>query len=432
MSLSDGAYSSVVAGSKSTLVPGRLIQLLLLAVGMAAGGYVRTEISPLQEALAAALSITDNQMAVLQGPLIGIPVTLAAIPLGLVIDRYSRVRLLFALVALSCIGSLITAFAPNFTALLLTRGLTGLVGLCTIPVSYSLLADLFPPDQRGRATTVICIGQLAGISAAFAWGGKLLAVSESGPYGWKAATLWMTLPLAMAVLFMLGLREPQRRGAPDAPVRASHARAAFRRLRSIVGPLVVGVVLVETAVGAILIWATPMLSRNFALPPDRVGAIMALTTAVGGTVGPILGGPLADFCQRTGGPRRTFMVLSALAVMSAPTDLFAFVSGDTTTSVLLIVAMTSLQTLAVTGMTLFTVVTPGECRGLFMSVWVGINLFFVFAIAPVTVSILSTVMGGPGLIGQALSTVCVASSLLAATSFVLGAKNMSRMDLQVR
>src|SRR5207249_1508965 len=84
------------AGSPAAL-GWRGYQLLLLAAAMAAGGYVRTAISPLQETMRIALSMSDNQMALLQGPVIGIPITLAAVPLGLLIDRYSRVRLLSVL-----------------------------------------------------------------------------------------------------------------------------------------------------------------------------------------------------------------------------------------------------------------------------------------------------------------------------------------------
>src|SRR6185312_4368771 len=109
---------------------------------MAIAGYVRTAVSPLQEAMRVALSLSDNQMALLQGPAIGIPVTLAAIPLGLLIDRSSRVRLLFALIVLSAIGSVATAAASDFALLMLTRCLAGVAGLGTIPVVYSLLADL--------------------------------------------------------------------------------------------------------------------------------------------------------------------------------------------------------------------------------------------------------------------------------------------------
>src|ERR1700743_2673301 len=106
---------------------------------MAAAGFARTMISPLQEAIRVSMALSDNQMALLQGPVIGVPVALTAIPLGLLIDRHSRSRLLMTFASLSLVGSLLTAFAPNFVCLLLTRCLAGVTALGILPVVFSLL-----------------------------------------------------------------------------------------------------------------------------------------------------------------------------------------------------------------------------------------------------------------------------------------------------
>ena len=359
-----------------------------------------------------ALSMSDNQMALLQGPVIGIPITLAAVPLGLLIDRYSRVRLLSVLIVLTLVSSLFTAFASSFSFLLLARCLAGLTGLSTIPVVFSLLADLYEPAQRGRATTVVAIGQLGGISAAFAWGGALLAMRGSDPEAWRWATLWLSAPLAPAALLMLALREPIRRERAIANPSVRQVWDELRHYRAVIGPLVVGVILVETAVGAMMIWAAPMLSRAFGLQPDRVGSIMAMVTLVGGIVGPLVGGPVADLCQRTGGPRRTVSVLSGLSLLGVPAALFAFTPSVASAAALLVADMTIMLAVAVMGMTLFTIVIPNEIRGLCMSVFVAANLLFVFAVAPVIVSLLSGAIGGLAMIGTALSVVCATSAAL--------------------
>jgi predicted MFS family arabinose efflux permease len=423
------ARADVVSGSSMfhSILKRRGVQLLLLSVAMAAGGYVRTAISPLQETMRVALSMSDNQMALLQGPLIGIPVVLASVPLGLLIDRYSRARLLFTLILLSFLGSLLTALAPSFMLLFVARGISGLVGLSTIPVSYSLLADLYPPSLRGRATTVICVGQLAGISSAFALGGALLTMKGHATEGWRWAMLWMSAPLGASVLLMFVLREPSRTGTAMCRPTARRVWEVVKHHRAVVVPLAVGAILVETAVGSILIWAAPMLARSFSLSPDRIGTVMALTALIGGTMGPIVGGALADLCQRTGGPRRTVIVLSALALLSAPTDLYALVSTRLSVSAMLVAGMILMQMIFVIAITLFTIVIPDEVRGLCTSMFVAINLLFVFAVAPVMVSVLSGALGGPMMIGQALTIICLSSSLLAASIFTIGSRNLDRI-----
>jgi len=409
---------------------GRGFQLLLLAVATAAGGYVRTTVGPLQEAMRIALALSDNQMALLQGPALGVPVVIAAIPLGLIIDRYSRVRLLFILTVLNVVGSLFTALASSFTLLIAARCIAGLAGFTTVPIVLSLLADLYAPAQRGRVTMVVSVGQVAGVSAAFAFGGALLTMSGSGPDAWRWAMFGLTAPLVPAMLLMLTMREPPRTGVVIENPSAREAFAELWRYRAVIGPLLIGIVLVEIAVGAVMNWSAPTLSRSFALPSDRIGTIMAMGLMVSGILGPIAGGLLADFCQRAGGPRRTIAVMSAMALLSAPASLFAVMPGVASASILLVMVMTVMLAIAVMGMTLFTLVIPNELRGLCMAVLVGANILFAVGVAPVTVSLLSGALGGPAMIGKALTLVCVTTSLLAAATFAFGSRYLPRTAVQ--
>lgn len=157
-------------------------QLLLLAGAMVIAGYVRTAVSPLQEAMRVALSLSDNQMALLQGPIIGIPVAIAAIPLGLLIDRAVRVRVLLVLAALSVVASAATALVEHFAPLLIVRSVAGVAALAIVPVVLSLIADHYPAEARGRATMVVFIGRSQGIPQHLHW----------------AAYFWKTLPKARA------------------------------------------------------------------------------------------------------------------------------------------------------------------------------------------------------------------------------------------
>src|SRR5712671_2753564 len=403
-----------------SLSAGRGFQLLLLAFAMAGAGYTRTAISPLQEAMRLALALSDNQMALLQGPVIGVPVALAAIPLGLLIDRTCRVRLLEVLLVLSVLGSLFTAFASSFSLLLLARGLAGVTGLGIVPVVFSIVADLYPPAQRGRAVTVALVGQVAGNSAAFAFGGALLAMSGSEPEGWRWSMLWLNALLVPILLLSLLLREPNRTGLVIANPTARQIWGELRHYRIVIVVIATAIVLVEIVIWAMLIWGAPMLSRNYGLPPETVGGTMAMGMLVSGILGPLVGGMLADLCQRTGGPRRTVSVLGGIALVSAPAGLFAFLPGVTGASILLVSVMTIMLVVVVMGMALFTIVIPNELRGLCMSALVAACILSGLAVAPLAVSLLSSAMGGLIMIGKALSIVCVAASLLAAMTFAMG------------
>lgn len=398
-------------------------QLLLLTGAMLIAGYVRTALSPLQEAMRLALSLSDNQMALLQGPAIGIPVAIAAIPLGLLIDRSIRARILLVLATVSVIASAATALITQFALLLIVRGVAGVAALAIVPVVFSLIADHYSPEMRGRATMVVFIGQVAGNSAAFALGGLLLANAPHGT-GWRWAMLWLTVAIIPIALALLGLREPSRSDVISRNPSLRQVWSALDRHRATIAPLAMGIVMVEMALGATLIWSAPMLSRRFPLAADTVGMIMAAGMMVSGVLGPIVGGVLADFCQRSGGPRLTMRVLAIIALLGVPLGCYAAMPGAVGASVLLTAAMTLIIAVATMGMTLITVIVPNEVRGLCMSVLTAVILLFALAVAPVTVSVLSRFMGGLGAIGTALSVVCVTTALLAAAAFALAGRSL--------
>jgi MFS family permease len=182
----------------------------------------------------------------------------------------------------------------------------------------------------------------------------------------------------------------------------------------------VGLILAEMSVLAALTWTAPAFSRDFAVTPERVGAIVATALMISGALGPITGGVLADICQRRGGPRLTMAALTALALLGVPGGLFAIFPNILVSSALLVVFLTAVGAVIVTGIALFTIVVPNELRGLCVAVLAGAQVLFGVGMAPVLVSLLSGVLGGPALIGKALTIVLVATSTIAAAAFAFG------------
>lgn len=69
---------------------------------------------------------------------------------GRLADRFGRRRILIATVACDAVFGILSAFAPDFTILLLLRFLTGLAVGGTLPVDYALMAEFLPARNRGR------------------------------------------------------------------------------------------------------------------------------------------------------------------------------------------------------------------------------------------------------------------------------------------
>lgn len=400
-------------------LPSGLTQLLLIALAAWAGAYARVAISPLQEVLRGALHLTDGEISVLQGPALALPYVVLAAPIGFMVDRGSRAKLLVAVTALVLAASVLSAVAPNFAILLLARSLVGVSALAINPLALSLIADRFTPQARGRATMAMAVGQFAGMAAAFAFGGKL-ALLGAGAAGYRSTMLWLCLPLAPVVVLMLAVRDPPRSGAAIINPSLRQAWSELGQFRPVIGPLLVAVSAAELALGAVWVWTAPALERNLHAPPDQLGGLMATGLLVSGVLGPLLGGALADLCQRWGGPRRTLLVSSGLGCLACPAGLYAMMPTTALAGLLLIGFMIILAAVAVTGSVAFTIVLPNELRGLCVSV-LGAAGVLVAGVAPLLVTAVSSAIGGPLMLNRALSLVVVGASMTGAIAFAVSA-----------
>lgn len=402
-----------------------IAQLILVALSVWAVAFTRSSLGPLQETMQSDLHLSDNQIALLQGFALALPIVVCAIPLGVLIDRYSRVRLFAVMVALCVLASVVMAFTNDFALLFAARSVIGLAVATLLVGSYSLVADLFEPTQRGRATTVVALGEVGGGPAAFALGGLLLAADSSllatqaelVPSGWRSALLVMAIAPAVVLVLMTALREPLRKDVRVKNPRMRRIWPELWRFRGIVAPLLVARIMVWIADGAVLVWGAPMFARSFGLPPERIGALMGAALLFAGVLGPLCGGVLADACHKTGGPRRTLMALAVLALLSAPAGLFALLGQANLAGAALGVFLMLGYTIGTIALTFGTIVLPGELRGLYLAISLTVAALFSLGVAPLVVSTLSGALGGPEMVGHALALVCGMTSVCGAFVF---------------
>jgi len=86
--------------------------------------------------------------------------TVLAIPCGVIADRYSRSKTLFAAVFFSLISLPSLVLAKTFIHVLLIRLGAGLAGALFMPSSTALMADHIPRDLRGRVMGAIGRGSV--------------------------------------------------------------------------------------------------------------------------------------------------------------------------------------------------------------------------------------------------------------------------------
>ena len=347
------------------------------------------------------------------------PLLISAVPLGLLVDRFSRVRIVLCALAAAAVGSLLTARANNFNSLFLARSLVGLAAPASAVVAASLISDLFSPERRGRANMVVAIGQVIGMAAAFGISGLGLNAPRD-PNAWRQPLWHVALALILVVLITLLMREPPRRELESRTTERPGRWSELWRARARVLPLLGGAGLVAIADGAALIWLEPLLIRQYGVSPADAGPLVAIVLLGGGLIGPVAGGLIADRCQRWGGPQSTLAGLTALAVLSAAAGLFPVISTTPGAVVAMLMFMTLGAATNVIVTALLTIILPNELRGLFMAVLWAVAALMGLGLAPLAVSLLSTFIGGATPLGQALSVVCLTASLFGAVSFLLG------------
>jgi MFS family permease len=132
----------------------------------------------------------------------------AAIPVGMLVDRTHRVRLLAISIVLWSVATFAGGLAGTYSQLLLTRLALGAVAATAGPAIASLTGDYFPARERVRVYGYILTGEIAGSAVGFILSGTIAGLLSwrwaffalSIPGLWLARELWRTLP------------EPQRGG----------------------------------------------------------------------------------------------------------------------------------------------------------------------------------------------------------------------------
>src|SRR5262249_41133436 len=124
----------------------------------------------------------------------------------LIADRVNRRNLIAISIAVWSVMTAACGAARTFAQLLMARIGVGIGEAGGTPASQSMIADLFPLEQRALATSIFALGAAAGSMAGSTLGGAI-----SDLYGWRSAFIALGIPgILVALLVRFTLREPHR------------------------------------------------------------------------------------------------------------------------------------------------------------------------------------------------------------------------------
>ena len=240
------------------------------------------------------LHISDAQFGLL-GTAFLLVYAIAALPFGYWGDRGVRKTIIGVGVTIWSLATLFSGFARSYGQLFLSRAVVGVGEASYFPAGTSLLADYFPKQLRGRVMSIWGVGSSVGIAIGFAGGGYI-----AEKYGWRPAFFIAAVPGLLFAMMAFGLREPLRGSseasgtAVEKPNEAS--LESFLTLLRI--PTLRATILAQTILFFVLasnaFWLPTLLQRRFALTSGKAGLLAGVVIVVGGLIGTLAGGWLAD------------------------------------------------------------------------------------------------------------------------------------------
>lgn len=175
--------------------------LLILAASCLVSSMTMRIIDPVVPAVARDLAVSVETVALLASAFT-FPYALCQPLLGSLGDALGKALIIKICLAVVVVCLVAGAFAPNVESLFVVRVIGGAAGGGIIPLSFAIVGDRFPFEQRqialSRVLTAILVGQLTG-----SLGSGLLASYTS----WRASMLaGAAIALASLVLTMLYLK----------------------------------------------------------------------------------------------------------------------------------------------------------------------------------------------------------------------------------
>jgi EmrB/QacA subfamily drug resistance transporter len=210
------------------------------------------------------------------------------IPLyGRLADLYGRKRILLAAITLFLAGSALCGLAQSMLQLVLFRALQGLGAGGIIPVTLTVLGDLFPLEQRARLQ-----GLTSAVWGAAAVAGPSVGAAVTDLAGWRWI-FYLNVPVGLVALGLLGAAVQERVGRREHPLDYRGALLLTAGMTLLLSGLSAAgegrgaapVVAVGAALGGaallVLFWRTEQRAALPIVPPELVRRRLMAVVALG-------------------------------------------------------------------------------------------------------------------------------------------------------
>lgn len=387
------------------------VSIFMLLYGIS---YIdRLILSLLAPAVSAQLHITDTQMGVLIGLGFGILYSLTGLPLAHLIDSRRRIPLVVTGVVLWSICTIASAFAPNFTWLMIFRSGVAIGEAVLSPAAISLIADIFPRDKRTLPTAAYTGVSAVMYSGSYIAGGaalQLATVLSAGTalHPWQLTLIFVGIPgLLLAPLLWITVPEPHRVGDVGTEQFATAGEAVdyLKRKRRLYGCLLLGNAMVGMINFAMATWTPTLLIRGHGMDASQAGYAFGTVGLVASLVG-VATWPMVVRYWTSRGRKDALVLVFTMALTASWLCFSVAVLTRSTTTLLVFAGMGSFfsAALGVLVPLLIQLVTPGRMRARIMALYLtSANLVGLAAGPPLAALFGEKIFTGAFAIGSGLA-----------------------------
>ena len=260
--------------------------LVLLALVNLVNYLDRQIIFPLYEVIKEEFQLTDLRLGLI-GTVFMVVHSLATLPFGWLADRCSRKKIIGYGVLFWSGATVLTGLAGSFRSLLLARSLVGIGESAYAPAGTAMISDAFPSSIRARVQSIFTLGMFIGGIA-----GMMLSGVLAESVGWRPAFFIVAAPGVLLAIFCFKAREPQRTSQP-------FSGNVWGLLKSPAYVLtLISAALITFSASAFVTWTAAFSVRYHDFSIKSAGVSLGLTTLLGGLLGVLFGGWLADLLHK--------------------------------------------------------------------------------------------------------------------------------------
>lgn len=393
---------------KEAVAKGAWYTLTILTLVYMFNSVDRSVMSIVIEPVKGEFGLSDSQLGLLTGLAFGLTYALVGIPMGLLVDRVNRRKLLAVMVFIWSGCTALCGLAGNYVSLVAARLAVGGAESAGAPTALSMIADLFPKTRRSTAIGIFWTSTALGTAMSLMLGGLVAA-----HWGWRSAFFIAGVPgILIAAALFFTVKEPVREISASAKP-GDRAPSFFTTLAYILKTPVVrnaflGISLNSIAMSGVPVWAASFLVRTQDFSLAQAGLFAGLGVGIFGGIGSLLGGPAGDYVTRRLG-------LSALPLVPFAASFIALISG-------LVFALSPSLIMVSLGFVVFEIASRAHTapayalllgnveprmRGVVVSSVQAVTNLVGYGIGPLIVGVVSDLVGGPLSLRIGVATVMV-------------------------